>query len=319
MTTPTHHTDIATLVTRLEEPGSLTNQQITGWFVELLMAGARCPGFWSGELVPPREPGQLHWKLVQRFATSQDVANWQKSEKRQALLQSFQSEAQPTPQLRDELFDEKSDREHVTTVIVTDIKKGAEDQYFAWLTKIQSVQASFPGFAGSYFQPPPPGVQGKWSTVLRFDNVESLDNWFDSGQRQALLRESEHFVADVRYHVMPSAFLGWVPTDEETGLPPPNWKTACMVLLALLPVISLELRFLKPLEHHWPAGLDVLLNTVVSVVATTWLVMPALISTFKWWLFPVRDAPPGSDRVGLIIVALMLATETVLVHFLLGH
>ena len=42
----------------------------------------------------------------------------------------------------------------VTMVMVTDIKPGKEAAYRAWADRIQKLQATFPGYVGSFVQPP---------------------------------------------------------------------------------------------------------------------------------------------------------------------
>ena len=49
---------------------------------------------------------------------------------------------------------EYSVRHGVTMVMVTDIKPGMEAAYRAWADRIQKLQATFPGYVGSFVQPP---------------------------------------------------------------------------------------------------------------------------------------------------------------------
>ena len=49
---------------------------------------------------------------------------------------------------------EYSVRHGVTMVMVTEIKPGKEAAYRAWADRIQKLQATFPGYIGSFVQPP---------------------------------------------------------------------------------------------------------------------------------------------------------------------
>lgn len=63
----------------------------------------------------------------------------------------------------------------VVEVIVTRVKPGKESAYRDWETRIQQAQSKFPGYLGSYVQPPIAGELG-WTTLMRFDSADHLDN-----------------------------------------------------------------------------------------------------------------------------------------------
>jgi heme-degrading monooxygenase HmoA len=67
----------------------------------------------------------------------------------------------------------------VVEVIVTKVKPGKEEAYRQWETKIQQAQSKFPGYQGSYVQPPIAGELG-WTTLMRFKSTEQLDTWLKS-------------------------------------------------------------------------------------------------------------------------------------------
>jgi hypothetical protein len=64
------------------------------------------------------------------------------------------------------------------------------------------------------------------------------------------------------------------------------WKTACLVLLTLFPVVMLELKFLNPHLHGLPPALATFTGNAISVLLTTWPLMPLAIRFFRPWLFP---------------------------------
>jgi hypothetical protein len=55
----------------------------------------------------------------------------------------------------------------VVEVIVTKVKAGKEGAYREWETKIQQAQSKFPGYCGSYVQPPLAGELG-WDNIDAF-------------------------------------------------------------------------------------------------------------------------------------------------------
>ena len=74
----------------------------------------------------------------------------------------------------------------VSAVISTRIKPGQEDAYREWGRTIAAAQAKSPGFQGYRFEPPVPGVQDDWLTILRFDSEANLQTWLElAGAQEA--------------------------------------------------------------------------------------------------------------------------------------
>lgn len=308
MTKPTADIVVAALTTRFEHCPPTLVPQLTTALVRLLMEGAKYEGFWSGEIVPPFEDESGNWRLVQRFRTPAQASAWSAAEARKQLIGQFPRSDNGSSLNVTESIIEK-DQSGVATAIVTDVKPGMEEDYFAWEEKIQLAQARHPGYRGVYLQPPAPGRQGQWATLLRFESPDALTNWFDSAERQSLLNESQKFVKATHFRPISNSFPGWVPLDSSTGQPPPNWKTALLVLLGLFPVVMLEIRFVAPLLKELNSSVSSFISLVGSVLGTTWGTMPLFIRAFGWWLFPKEGAAQKVNLVGTAAVALLLLFE----------
>jgi antibiotic biosynthesis monooxygenase (ABM) superfamily enzyme len=205
----------------------------------------------------------------------------------------------------------------VVEVIVTKVKPGKEEAYRLWETKIQQAQSKFPGYQGSYVQPPIAGELG-WTTLMRFDNAEQLDRWLKSPERAALLREVEPLIDYAHLQRMESSFPGWFPTDPKTGQGPPNWKAAMLVLLGLFPIVMLETRFLSPRLASLNFSLAMFIGNTISVALTTWLTMPLFIKAFGWWLFPKPEASKISVNIaGTAVIFVLFAIEVAVLWNLL--
>src|SRR5262249_22955773 len=120
----------------------------------------------------------------------------------------------------------------VTQVIFSQIKPGMEDRYREWAARMQQAQSRYPGYRGTYLQPPSTGGS-HWITMLRYATTEQLNAWLAAPERAALLRESRAFIEGEELLRLTPSFPGWVPLDPATGQGPPNWKTALLVLLGL--------------------------------------------------------------------------------------
>lgn len=317
MTESAHGSSVAALITKVEPAEDLDKGELTGWLVKLMMLGAKSTGFWSSEIMPP-DGHRLQWYLVQRFRSAIDAQAWRDSEARRRLVDEFSTRTKHS--VSDELSNNGSaEVGNVATAVVTEVKPGMSEDYFAWECKIQTAQAKFPGYGGTYLQPPTPSTAGRWTTLLRFQSPEALEKWFTSQQRAELVKEAEKFVVATQFKNVSNSFPGWFPLDE-AGEPPPNWKSAMLVLLGLFPVVMLEIRFLSPLLAGMNSAVANFLSLVISVVLTTWGTMPAFIKAFGWWLFPPKDSPIDSVNMkGTLILAGLFAAEIAALWNLLAH
>ena len=72
-----------------------------------------------------------------------------------------------------------SPSQETTAVIMTKVAKDAEDDFMAWQERIEAVQSKAPGYLGCEVQPPVPGFQEEWVTMLRFDSPDNLNAWLE--------------------------------------------------------------------------------------------------------------------------------------------
>jgi antibiotic biosynthesis monooxygenase (ABM) superfamily enzyme len=200
-------------------------------------------------------------------------------------------------------------------VIVTEIKPGREADYRVWSERIQKVQAKFPGYIGSFVQPPQQRETG-WTAVLRFDSGANLDRWLNSPERAAMIKEAEPLIQGFHLQRVDTSFPGWVPNDPATGKPPNMWKTAALVLLTLFPLVMLELKFLNPHLAGLNPAVATFIGNSLTVALTTWPLMPLAIWAFHAWLYPEKQ-PRWLVTVMPIVLVLCYAIEIALLWHLL--
>jgi antibiotic biosynthesis monooxygenase (ABM) superfamily enzyme len=314
MTHTTNKTDgssdtVIALVTKIEDTNGANTANVANGLVQVMMQGARFPGFWSGEIIPPSDSHQNTWKLVQRFDSFDQAEAWQTAPSRADLIRSIQKEDNSTPvEVSDEIAEKLSYAE-VATAISTTVKPEKRDAFLSWEAKIQGAQAQFPGYRGTYLQPPARGIKDVWSTLVRFDTPESFERWFTSAERQALVNEAAELINATQFRSVSNSFPGWFPVDSTTGKGPPNWKTSAIVLANLFPVVMLEIRFLSPYMKDLNPDLSTFINLVLTIIITTWGTMPVLIGLFKWWLFPDPENEFKTNIKGFFAVMALLSAE----------
>ena len=309
------------IATAKVRPGS--ESAFSAWQARHSALISKFPGFISSDMIPPTsgKPGD-QWTIILNFESEGSLDAWKESAER------GQSLGEVVPLLEGGDFGEtiKTDASgeapgaNVTEVIFSKIRPGMADQYRAWVERIQTAQAKYPGYRGMYLQPPPAGKDdGHWTTILRYDTAAHLEAWMNAPERRELLAESKAFIESEELMRLATAFPGWVPIDPMTGKGPPNWKTAMLVLLGLFPIVMLELKFLSPNLSALgiQASLATFIGNSISVAVTSFFTMPWCVRWFGWWLFPEKGLEKRLTANGLAILGLLYAVEIIALWWLL--
>lgn len=308
--------DVSTLLLCARvRPGS--GPAFAQWQVRWQTSILASEGSLSVEFWPPAPPDQLESVALARFASLDALQTWRRGDRNRELVDEVAPlvEGSLAMQLVGQAAVEYSVRHGVTMVMVTEIKPGKEAAYRAWADRIQKLQATFPGYVGSFVQPPQHNETG-WTTVLRFDSAAHLEAWVKSDARAAMVKESEPLVQGFHAQRVDTSFPGWVPNDPTTGKPPNRWKTACLILLTLFPVVMLELRFLNPHLRELNPAVGTFIGNAISVALTTWPLIPLAIYGFHAWLFP-ENRPRWLVLTMPIVLVLCYALEIAVLWHLL--
>lgn len=287
----------------------------TAWQARALTRAAGARGFVSSEITPGGA-AENAWTVTLRFRDSQSLDAWRQSEAWRALIEAAEGFIADKSRIEIEAKNAEPNS-GVVEVIVTKVKPGKEEAYRQWETRIQQAQSKFPGYLGSYVQPPVSGELG-WTTLMRFAKADQLDAWLKSRERAALLKESVPLIDYAHLQRMDTSFPGWFPTDPGTGKGPPNWKAAMLVLLGLFPIVMLEARFLSPLIASLNSSLAMFVGNVISVALTTWATMPLFIKLLGWWLYPKPgESRSRTDIGGAALIFVLFAIEVAALWHLL--
>lgn len=272
---------------------------------------AALPGFLGQTVMRPSPPAQVDWVILQRFATSAAAIGWLNSPERMARINGAQSmlvgrdDVHVVPDGSSGVLPAP-----VSAVISTRIKPGQEAAYRAWEQRIAAAQCKAPGFQGYRFEPPVPGVQDDWLSILRFDSEAHLDAWLESPQRKALLAEAEAFTEEFHARVARAGFDQWFPEPGQGQPAQAVWKQNMLVLLMLYPVVYLfGIAVQNPLLTGWMGlafPIALFIGNVVSVLLLNYLV-PWISGRFGWWLTPARPSAQVDGRGAAILAVLYLA------------
>jgi len=312
MTDTVNPPSTAALVVKMRlRPGA--EASFSAWHAKMSLAPSDALGFVNAEVNAPA-PGESEWRITQRFRTVNEVKAWRASECYSRLVQeayALADGADGAGLREDEIIDGLGGGV-VTEVVTTYVKGGKDQEYREWASKIHQAEAQFPGYRGSYLQPPPSVGQRYWTTLVRFAKPAELDVWLNSSIRRELLSKHHELVQSWEHHRLPSSFSGWFPADPATKESPKGWKQSMLVLLMLFPIVMLEIRFLSPLLRGASASPATFVGNAVSVSLLAWPFMPLVIRPMKWWLLPGSSRSKWINPLGLALLLGLYAMEIVL-------
>ena len=145
------------------------------WQAKLNTIIANYPGFVGLEISASKQPEDHEWTIVQRFNSSQYLADWQTYKERTSLLREVNDcleNSKPHP-IQDNTCHGTDLQGGVTEVFVTKVSPDKENEFRRWMAKMHQVEASFPGFRGMYVQSPHRGQGHNWITLLQFDTQKT--------------------------------------------------------------------------------------------------------------------------------------------------
>jgi antibiotic biosynthesis monooxygenase (ABM) superfamily enzyme len=296
-----------------------TDEKFIAWKAHYDQLIGKFAGFVSCDITPPVQHGGNEWTIILNFRSKEYLLDWQTSPERALII------AEGYPIFEGGTIGEvvqvneggvRPDN-NVTEVIFSKIKHGMEDNYQEWAARMQAAQAKYPGYKGTFLQPPEENG-GFWTTIMRFDSASQLEAWMNAPERKEMLSESKAFVEQEQLTHLATSFPGWVPIDPMTGKGPPNWKTSLLVLLGLFPIVMLEMKFLSPIlaALHLHASLATFIGNALSVFLTSFAIMPLFIRWFGWWLFPDKERVATSGK-GILILVILFVAEIVFLWKLL--
>lgn len=292
------------VVTHRLRPG--TDTDFRRWQSEVDSAAAAFAGFLGTEVTPPADDGS-EWSVVYRFDSLDHLRDWLESGRRRDLVERA-GEMFVAPPTQNVLVENGS--QAVTVVVSHPPVPGRESEFLAWQHRITDAERKFPGFRGSEWHPPIPGVQDDWTILFTFDTQQHLDRWLESPQRAALLTEGREF-KDFTVRPIPSPYGSWFSAGGAGDEQVPSWKTALSVLVGLYPLVVVLTITIDELWPGAPLWASLLIGNIASVCLLTWVVMPIVTRALRFWLEPGDMSGGRVDTIGLLVSVGFLAAAAI--------
>lgn len=285
------------------------------WLRDLLALAVTVPGLIGVSRAAQTDtPGATGWEITCRFETESDREHWVNS----TVLAKAHAEAAPlfvSPPLAISAVDDEAAR---MMVVTSHVAPGREADWHAAQARLNGLVVGFPGFDGlEIFKPS--GDSHNWTTVLTFRSKRDLENWKGSKERRRLLSQLEETKHD-SVDVGPAAFGTWFVASTTASRPAPEWKQAMVVLAVLYPLVSFyditlgnaAGQGLAIAGHPIIRGLGlpfpvvVFLGNAVGTVLLSWMLMPAAVRLFDWWLDPAASQAQTIQGALLLIALYVL-------------
>ena len=173
----------------------------------------------------------------------------------------------------------------VTVVIARTPAPGRADDLVAWAHGIGQAAEAFEGHLGARIVRAGDDPDADVVVAFSFDSSDHLNAWECSEERGSWLQRLEGMVAGTATTHSVSGFEAIFSRAKGAPVvPPPRWKTAVIIALALYPVSVLLGWVLGPLIASWPLVLRSLLTTVLIVPYMAWVGVPYLSRWLRGWL-----------------------------------
>jgi uncharacterized protein len=176
----------------------------------------------------------------------------------------------------------KNQPEPVTVVVTWRVTDGKEELFRSWVHSVTQTALTFPGHLGVTTLKQP-GSDNIYHSIVRFDNRQHGDAWFNSQERAAWVKKLEGIATQQK------SKLGGLETWFELpgSTPPPRWKMVVATFIAVYPISLLLNEFASPYLTSWNVFLRALLFPIVLPILLTYLIMPFITQKLlKRWLYP---------------------------------
>jgi antibiotic biosynthesis monooxygenase (ABM) superfamily enzyme len=181
--------------------------------------------------------------------------------------------------------------EPVTVVVTRRVKAGREADYEKWLSRLIDEARLMPGYMGTNILRPSPSGPREYTSVFRFDSVDSLQGFEQSELRARYLQEAAAYVeADAVWKKLTGLEFWFVPPPGTVVPQPSRWRMA-LVMIAVVYGLVLSIGQLVALAAgSLPLQLRLLVTITLEVFLMTYVLMPRLTRWLARWIYPRRAA-----------------------------
>lgn len=181
--------------------------------------------------------------------------------------------------------------EPVTVIIKRRVKPGHEANYEAWLQRLQTEARSLAGYLGVTTHRPAANAPREYTSVIRFDGLDSLRAFEHSELRARYLAEvTPHVDGDAVWEQLTGLEFWFSPPPGIVVPQPSRWRMAWVMVVVVFGLVLSIGSVVGWVLAAAPYPLRLLVTIVIEVFFMTYWLMPRLMRWLAPWIYPAN--PP---------------------------
>jgi len=177
----------------------------------------------------------------------------------------------------------------VTVVITRRVRPGHEAAYEDWLRRFTEDSRTLAGYLGVSIQRPGPTGPRDYTSVIRFDGVQSLRAFERSELRARYLAEVvPHVEADAVWQKMTGLEFWFTPPAGTVVAQPSRFRMALVMIVVVFGLVLSIGAAVSMVLGGLPYALRLLVTIVIEVFFMTYVLMPQLTRWLARWIYPGR-------------------------------
>jgi uncharacterized protein len=176
----------------------------------------------------------------------------------------------------------------VTVIVKHRVIPGKEQEYEEWARGITEAARKFDGYLGVNYIRPSDSSKAEHVLIFKFNSYATMMSWEESEERAKWKEKRRNITIDEPRIQRVKGWDYWFTLPAAAMLPPARYKMLIITVFSLYPLSLYVPRLLKPVIGGFPLAFQVFVNSAVIVPLMMFLVMPAMIRIFSFWLYPSK-------------------------------
>ncbi len=268
---------------------------------QLLEVAQHHPGFINADLLAPMPRLRKEWLTIIQFDHEYNLEKFLNSQDfHQISLEKTYVQASKRQLMSN--FSQKA-----SMLITTTIRPENEQKWLKWNEKIHQTMQTFPGFLHSDIRPSK--IEHKahnktWVVNFQFNSLDTLNQWLNSPERQALIAEGKPLYEHTFVSQFPSGFSSWFDRSGQS-VKLASWKMPIIVEMSLYPMVLVQSQF-TGLFPGVPLPVVLLINTLYGCFLMQYVLIPIIQKFMGFWLDPNQNNNFKINGLGLGLAGIYL-------------
>jgi len=178
-----------------------------------------------------------------------------------------------------------SEQDPVTVIVKHCVLPDKENEYQVWARGITEAARQFDGYLGVNFLRPSALDQQHHILIFKFNSYENMLKWEESPERALWKDKRKHITKDEPEIHRYKGWDYWFTLPPTAKVAPPRYKMALITLISIYPLALFIPMLFDPVIGWLPVGIVVLITAAIIVPLMLYVVMPAMVKLFSWWLY----------------------------------